>query len=182
MALSNVEKVRAYRERQKAKEKAELKMPTKGFDRAVMQTEFWKAFQADGNATDIQLALDIAGIEMPPFDDDSDPKSASGEIERGFLNDGTPEDSPYFKGGGSLARAEIMVGSLIDAASAMAGVINNYKRAELDARIAEIEQSDLSDPAAKKQAFASMARLNKMRDQLEKQVRWTFPQWKVTGE
>jgi hypothetical protein len=26
-----------------------------------------------------------------------------------------------------------------------------------------------------------VTRLNKMLDQLDKQVRWTFPQWKVTG-
>ena len=30
---------------------------------------------------------------------------------------------------------------------------NNYERNQIDARIAEIEQSDLSDPAARKKAF-----------------------------
>jgi predicted XRE-type DNA-binding protein len=74
------------------------------------------------------------------------------------------------------------VGCLIDAAGELARIISGYKRDEIDARIAEIEQSDLSDPAAKKQAFAEMAKLKEMRDQLGKQVRWTFPQWKVTGE
>ena len=79
-------------------------------------------------------------------------------------------------------KAEIMVGQLIDAAASLARIVNDYKRDEIDVRIAEIEQSDLSTPDAKKKAFADMARLKKMRDQLDKQVRWTFPQWKVTGE
>ena len=93
-----------------------------------------------------------------------------------------PEDSVYRGATNSLAKAEITVGQLIDAAAAMARIINDYKRNEIDARISEIEQSDLSNPDVKKKAFVAMARLTKMRDQLDKQVRWNFPQWKVTGE
>ncbi|MGV1752498.1 hypothetical protein [Agrobacterium sp. CG674] len=183
MALSNAEKVRAYRERQRAKKKSELLVQEANADtKTIMKTPFWQRYQADGNASLVENVLDLAGIEMPAFVDDSDPKSASGETERGFADDGIPELSPFAKGGGSLARAEIMIGSLIDAAASLAQIVNNYKRDEINARIAELEQSDLSDPAAKKMAFADMARLEKMLDQLDRQVRWTFPQWKVTGE
>ncbi|NSL24921.1 hypothetical protein [Agrobacterium tumefaciens] len=183
MALSNAEKVRSYRERLKAKKKSKLRLQEATAEtKTIMRTPFWQRYQNDGNASSVEMALDIAGINAPKFVDDGDPKSASGEIERGFLNDGTPETSPYANGGGSLARAEIMVGGLIDAASELAGIINRYKRDEITARITELEQSDLSDAAVKKKAFADMAKLKKMLDQLDKQVRWSFPQWKVTGE
>jgi hypothetical protein len=176
------ERSREFRDRQKAEKKAKLQQKDSSDAHGLMMTPFWERFQKDGNAINVEMALDIAGIGMPPFADDSDPKSASGEIERGFANDGIPELNPFAKGGGSLARAEIMIGSLIDAAVSLAQIVNNYKRDEINARIAELEQSDLSDPAVKKKAFADMARLKKMLDQLDKQVRWTFPQWKVTGE
>lgn len=181
MALTNAEKVKRYRERQKERKKQALK-EADGF-RSLPKEPFFERFQHEaGGYSDFHLHFDTAGIEAPDITDDRNPQSFTGEVEQIFIDGGNPEDSPYAKGGGSLARAEIMVGCLIGAAAELARIINAYKRDALDARIAEIEQSDLSDPAAKKQAFADMTRLKKMRDQLDKQVRWTFPQWKVTGE
>ena len=75
-----------------------------------------------------------------------------------------------------------MVGCLIDAASQLADIINKYKRKEISDRMQEVEASDLSDPDVRKKALADMVRLQKMTEHLDKQVRWTFPQWKVTGE
>jgi hypothetical protein len=180
MAMTNAEKVRAYRERQKAAKKAELHQEDATGANKLMRTPFFEAYQRNGNAMNVELALDTAGIELPTFDDDSGPKSVSGEVEGMFESD--PDQSPYAKGGGSLARAEIMVGCLIDAASELAGIINTHKRDEIAARIAELEQSDLSDPVTKKKALTDMVRLRKILDQLNKQVRWTFPQWKAQGE
>lgn len=141
---------------------------------------FFEFFEDHGEESTFTACMDTAGIEPPVFTDDSGPKSATGEIEKIFDED--PEPSVYHGRTNSLARAEIMVGQLIDAAAALARIVNDYKRHEIDARISEIEQSDLSGPDAKKKAFADMAELKKMRDQLDKQVRWTFPQWKVMGE
>lgn len=178
MAKSSAERTRELRERRKKQAEVEArKLAPKVFRRP-----FYEFFNTHGDNVSFSMCMDTAGIDIDPFIDDRDPKSASGEIEAIFDNDGTPEDSPYANGGGSLACAELMIEQLIDAAAALAQIVTDYKRDEIEARIAEIEQSDLSDQAAKKQAFADVARLNKMRDQLNKQVRWTFPKWKVTGE
>lgn len=46
-----------------------------------------------------------------------------------------------------------MVGRLMNAERQFARDTNSCERNQIDARIAEIEQSDLADPAAKKKAF-----------------------------
>lgn len=179
MALTNAEIQKAWRERQKVKKIEALKFAD---DKAVaeMRSPFFEYFDNHGEQEVFTCCMDTAGIEPPDFSDDSAPKSATGEVEKIFEDN--PEASVYHGRTNSLARAEIMVGQLIDAAASLARIVNDYKRDEIDARITEIEQLDLSDAEAKKKAFADMARLKKMRDQLDKQVRWTFPQWKVTGE
>lgn len=53
------------------------------------------------------------------------------------------------------------------------------RQVEIRLRIAEIEQADLSDLVARKAALAQIVRLTKLMDQLDKQVRWTFKQWKA---
>lgn len=180
MALTNSEIQKRWRERQKAKKIEALKSADSNEVAAIMNSPFFEFFEDHGEESTFTACMDTAGIEPPVFSDDAGPKSATGEIEKIFDED--PRASVYHGRTNSLARAEIMVGQLIDAAAALARIVNDYKRHEIDARISEIEQSDLSDPDAKKKAFADMAELKKMRDQLDKQVRWTFPQWKVMGE
>lgn len=167
---------REYRERKKAKalEKERELAPH------LYLKPFFEYFDSHGEEQTFTMCMDTAGIEPPDFSDDSAPKSATGEIEAIFVD--SPESSVYHGQANSLARAELMIGQLIDAAAALAQIVNDYKRDEINARIADIEQADLSDPAVKKKALADIVRLQKMREQLEKQVRWTFPQWKVTGE
>lgn len=178
MAMTNAEKVRAHRERQRAKRKENLKKPSTADKSEILKTPFHVWYE--DTDLDFDMCLDIAGIAAPDFTDNSDPKSLTGEIELLFADN--PEDSPYAKGGGALARAEITVGCLIDAAVELARRINTYKQEEIGNRLTEIEMRDLSDPAARKQAVAEIVRLNEMLGQLKKQVRWTFPQWKVTGD
>lgn len=82
---------------------------------------------------------------------------------------------------GAIGCAERAVGVLLDAAVELAALINTYKTEQFNARIAELEAANLSDPDAKKQALADIVRLTNYRDQLSKQVRWSLPQWKVKG-
>lgn len=110
--------------------------------------------------------LEIAGLTVPVFDDDSDDEWSS-EIY----------DEPFR---GSIGRAERMVGLLIDAAVDFAATIKAYKREAIEAAIAQIEQADLAEHAEKKKALAEVVRLAKLRDQLERNVRWEIPQWQVT--
>lgn len=180
MALSNAERQRRHYQRQKEKKKGGLKLPDDLDLGAPIQGPFYECFQGKaGGFSDFALCFDMAGMEAPDIDDDSDPKSLSGEVEKIFEDD--PTRSPYHRGGGSLAKAEIMVGCLIDAASHLAGVINEYKRAEIAGRLEQIERSSLSTPEEKKRALSDAVRLQKMLDHLNKQVRWTFPQWKTSG-
>lgn len=173
MALSNAEKVRRYRERQKAKRLEDLRkaVPLAG---NVFRQPFFQFWEERADTSAFEIPLDWAGIDIPVFEDDRGPEAyVDPAILKGL-------DEPFGEAKDSLARAEIMVGCLIDAAAALAQGINEYRGAEIAARIRELEEADLSDPETKKAAFAEIARLNKMQDQLSKQVRWAFPQWKVT--
>ncbi|WP_336802168.1 hypothetical protein [Kaistia sp. MMO-174] len=141
--------------------------------------EWLKRTEGYGDWDSGTFHLDASRITIPGFDDDSGPCSADGEVELVWKD--SPEESHYAGFEGSIGRAECLVDDLLAAASSFALVINSYKREKLKARIAEIEQADLSDLAVKKGALADIVRLQKMLDQLDKQVRRTFPQWKVKG-
>ena len=176
MANANAEAQRRWRERQKQKRLEELRLPDVPQNVSPFRRPFFEAFQDDGNAQNVEISLDCAGIEPVSFPDDSGPKSFTGQIEQMATESG---EEPFRGAQNSLGRAEGMVGCLIDAAAELASIINTYKRKEIRQRIAEIEESDLSDPVGRKAALAQMVRLNRLMDQLDKQVRWTFKQWKI---
>lgn len=177
MSNANAEAQRRWRQSQKEKKHGSLRHGAGAGD--VFKMPFFE-YLGDfcWSSSDFNIALDLAGIETPQFEDDLGPEHHTRDL-------GVPPKGefgyPFGDAERSLGRAEVMVGCLIDAAADLAVQINSYKRQEIKARIAEIEASDLSDTETKKAALQESARLNKMLDQLEKQVRWTFPQWKVTG-
>lgn len=177
MALTPAEKQRRYREKKK---KADIAQAAPSV--TVFRAPFFEHFnKVAGGYSNWRHYLDLAGIEAPIFGDDSGPRSISGMIEYD-LKEGNTDDNPYRDYERSIGRAEVTVEHLLHAASELADIINEFKQSEIKARIAEIEQSDLSDPETKRKALADIPRLQKMLDQLTKQVRWTFPQWKVTGD
>ena len=175
MALSNAEKVRRYRERQKEKETQDSLTLT-----GVFQTPFFQYVgeAGPGDLSEVEQNLAHIGIVCPEFDDDRGPECFNLD---GPFDPSDGDNYPFRDVRASLGRAELTVQYLIDAGRALADQIHDYKRREIKARLAEIEASDLSEPEAKKAALKEAARLQKMLDQLDKQVRWTFPQWKVTG-
>jgi hypothetical protein len=137
---------------------------------SLLKQPFNEYLPTDGNWNSVWYALEWAGIDpdaVPQFENDDDP---------GYFEE---DDGPNR---GAIGRAERMVGCLIDAASEMAAIINRYKKKEITERIQEIETLDMSEPDARKQAHVEIVRLKKMLGQLDKRVRWTFPEWKVTGE
>ncbi len=176
MANPNAEAQRRWRERQKQKRLEGLKLSSPNQDIDLFRRPFFEAFEDSGNASNVDISLDIAGIAPVEFLDDRGPQSHTGQIEQGAAENG---EEAYRGVPNSLNRAEIMVGCLIDAAAELAGIINSYKRKEITQRITEIESSDLTDPLARKAALAQIVRLNKVMEQLDKQVRWTFKQWKI---
>jgi hypothetical protein len=166
MALTPAEKQRRYRER-KEKEAQSRAHITNSFLRRPFDEwleDLW--------SSEIILDFDLLGIPNAPYEfpakGDHDP------FWQEEWNEGPNR--------GSIGAAERMVGVLADAATSLASRINQYKREEIDARIAEIEASDLRDPNAKKQALADVAKLAKYRDELSKSVRWNLPQWRIKGE
>ena len=172
MPNANAEAQRRWRQRQKEKKKSDLIQS--GDSSEVFQMPFFQTVGELSFSSDFADAFEIAGIPTPDFADDRGPEAYS-------LDTGAEEAGVFNEAKGSLGRAEIMVGCLITAALDLARHVNAYKRAEIKARLAEIETSELSDPETKKAALQDATRLNKMLDQLDKQVRWTFPAWKVTG-
>ncbi|MCV2870362.1 hypothetical protein OEW28_17240 [Defluviimonas sp. WL0002] len=172
--LTPAEKQRRYRERQKAKRLDALKKP-EIVSLKVFASPFCEWAQSDGNFSDFELYLALAGIEPPQFDDDRGPLAfALNEAVEGM-------EDPFPGAENSLARAEVMVGCLIDAAATLASIVNRYKEKEITRRVDEIEKSDKSDENERKAATREIVRLSKLQDQLKRQVRWTFPQWKVSG-
>ena len=175
MTNPNAEAQQRWRERQKQKRLEALKLPdaTQGED--LYRQPFFSSRELEANWSNVELCLDLAGIEAPDFSDDSGPKSLN-DVYEGAAKDAG--DKPYDGAQTSLARAEVVIGCLIDAASEMASIVNAYKRREIAERISEIEESDMSDPLQRKNALDQMVRLTKLRDQLDKSIRWTFRKWK----
>ena len=168
MAKSNAERLREFKARKKEQEKvASLTLDD------VFKRPFFETLPEDFHvSSDFEDPLAFAGIPVPEFKDDRGLEA--------FTHYGDTADF-IAPNRGSLGRAEVMITALVEAAVALAEEVNHYKRQEVNARLAEIEAADLSAPEVKKAALQEAARLNKMLDQLDKQVRWTFPQWKVTG-
>lgn len=121
--------------------------------------------------------LDASQITLPEFEDDSGPRSIDGEVERVWEDN--PEEGHYVGFEGSIGRAECLVDDLLAAAACFAQVINRYKKEQINARIIEIEESDLSDPEVKKKAFADIVRLRKMLERLEKMTRQSVYEYKI---
>ncbi|RCW83462.1 hypothetical protein [Paracoccus lutimaris] len=173
MPNANAEAQRRWRQRQKEKKQEELVQAVA--PAGVFRKPFFEVFTPDDQVgSQYCQALELTGIAAPLFEDDRGPEA--------FTLDDLQDHNPFGEDSStSLGRAEVMIGCLIKAAQGLADEVNAYKRTEIKARLAEVEASDLSDPAKKKAALKEAARLNKMLDQLDKQVRWTFPAWKVTG-
>jgi hypothetical protein len=162
MAQTQAEIQKRYRERLKA-EKAKAPDETDVF----LQRPFFQFLAEQGKwLDDANVALTEVGITPPTFNDDSDPYwQENGDKDRG-----------------SIGRAERMVGAFLDSAVALASDINRYKREEITRAITKLEQSDLSDPTVRTKALVEIVRLTKLRDRLDKQVRWSLPEWKVKGD
>ena len=164
MAKTAAEYQKAYRERKKKQAKL-AGDPTD----VIASRTFSDYIQEDFNSyqSEVHYPLEWSGISpdaLPTFESDEDP-------EYDAQTDGSYR--------GSIGRAERMVGMYSSAATGLAGLINHYKRAEIDRAIAALEKADLSDPAERKRALGEMARLAKMRAQLDKNVRLTIPQYEV---
>jgi hypothetical protein len=129
--------------------------------------------QKDANLSDLIQYTALAGFELPDFDDERDPHDFV--LDREAFGDGDLFDGAK----GALGRAEATVGLLIDSALILASAINDYKRHEIKARLAELEADETVDRAA---AMKEAVRLNKLLEQLDRMVRRPVPEWRVIEE
>ena len=176
MVLSPAEKQRHYRERQKAAKETADRLAQEKID-TLFPATFHEFFNDHGDKATFLLAFDAMGVDAPEFTDNAGPKSVSGQIEIDNAEFGV--NLGYT---GSLGRAESMIEQLIDATVSLSGIVNDFKRELITARLTEIEHADLADPATRKAAMGEVVRLNKLLERLSKPARWNFPQWKLKGE
>jgi hypothetical protein len=172
MASTAAERKRRSRERQKEEER---KKPdgTHPFLREPF-FEWMGSGKDDVRWQEVTFNLGLIGIEFKPFEDDTGATAVTASFDEWGTDEGY-----YDQFQGSVGRAELMVSCLLDAAGAVALHLNRYKLEQIKLAIADLENSDLSDPAAKKQALADIVQLTKFRDRLNRQRRWSLPEWTV---
>lgn len=141
-----------------------------------LKVPFFKYLPDDDNWTSVEICFDIMGFEPPSFDDDRGPADVAGEdcfaSEEERLN-------AFKSSENSIGRAEVMMDMLLDAAMELSGIINRYKLRELQIRREELEQSNWSDPKQRSKALADAAEISRLQDELKKNVRRTFQNWRV---
>ena len=141
-----------------------------------LKTPFFERLENDGNWSSVELCFDLLGIDPPVFENDRGPED--------FASDAcfsTDEDraEAFESSEKSIGRAEVMVDMLLDAAMELSHIINRYKQDELRKRREEWERSDLSDPNRRGEALQAAAEIAKLQEALQKNVRRTFPVWRV---
>lgn len=173
MALSAAERKRLQieRERQRARQQTDLiqdlPRPSLG--------DWLESSDLAGEVQHLALCYDGMNRAAPDLSVDTDPVSLSGH----FVYPTTEEGDPSYRG--ALGRAELEVELLLEAARTLATLLNRYKRAVIDERIAAIEAEDLQDPATRRERLAEIVILNKALERLEKSVRTDVPQWQLRG-
>ena len=171
MVKTPAEYQRDYRERKRRAQEARQEAT-----RTFLRQPFFKFFEDDPDASNFEMSLDVAGIYPHQFEDDRDPRSATGEIEKGCSYD-------YVDHTGSIGRAEIMVANLLDAASQLAGIVNRYKRKEIEREEDRLhELAGQATPEVRREILNELTKLNRIVGLLDKEVRRSLPQWKIKEE
>lgn len=171
MAMTANERKRAQIQRE---QEAQLHMPDSTYP--YLAVPFYQYVNDDGNWSDVQQCFQFMGIEPPQFEDDRG--AADFAFDDNFGSDQAKIDT--FKGHEkSIGRAEAMVGFLIDAASGLSQIINAFKQKEVTRSLAEIQKRDLADPDIRKATMAEVVYIARLQDELQKNVRRSFPQWEV---
>lgn len=177
MALSPAEKQKRYRQRQKQAERAAPDLAA-----SYLSTPFFRWLGEGYERADwmeVGIDLNAAGFAMPDFDDDSGPQPAQGgplELVGDWWKpyEGYSDDS--------IGRAESIINYLLAAANTLTFLVNKYKLEEIEARIAEIEKADLSDPAMKAKALEDIVALKAIKARLDgKTFRRSFAEFSVKG-
>ena len=149
MAISNAEKQKRYRERQKAKADATPVIAKTETITSFSDYIYSDQYREEAFETAFEL-LDMGRIR--PVDE-------------------------WVKSDDAVANIIDIVGNDHDGAimaiATLAGLVSDYKIAQIDARIAEIEKSDVKTPALKEAADKYLAQLQETRKQFHRKNRYT---------
>jgi hypothetical protein len=171
MALTPAEKQKRYRERQKVAQKAAPDL-TMNFVKGKL-SEFVRIHSRAMFEFEFVEYLVPVGLEFPDgfFDE-----RATYDVDDLVGTENSLSGKPL------LERMEALAANFLFAATELYGTINEFKLSEIDARIAEIEQADLSDPKAKAKALQDIVTLQGIKAQLEgKTFRRSFAEISVKG-
>jgi hypothetical protein len=135
---------------------------------AYVKKPFFEVIAGHHNELLITMSLDAAGFAMPGWTDDSGPKSASGQIENYDAFEGHQ---------GSIGRAEVMIEGLLDAASELAEIVNEYKREALAQRLDELASNPSADDETRRVEFQEAIKVSKALEHLQRRVRRDIAQW-----
>ncbi len=171
MALSAKER----KQKQLEKERQELARKTDA-TYPFINTPFFQHLERDGNWSSVELCFELLGMDPPVFEDDRGP--ADFAAEECFSTD--EERIEAFQcSEKSIGRAEVMVDMMLDAATELSSIINQFKQDELQNRREELEKSDLSEPNRRSEALEAAADIARLQEALRKNVRRTFPAWRI---
>lgn len=177
MARSEAERKRIARQE---KRRETMKLPDGSYPFLKEPFHEWlERTEAHGDWDSAIFHFNAAGLEPPTFEDDSGPKSITGEVE--LTRDDEYGYDPYAGYSGSIGRAEAVLDNMVAAVSCFALVLNHYKTEELKKRISELEAADLADPEEKKRAFDDIVKLRKMLERLETGKRIRTYEWSLKG-
>ena len=171
MALTANERKRA----QIAREQEALRQLPDG-TYTYLSIPFHQYLDQDGNWSDVQQCFEMMGINPPQFQDDRGP--ADFAFDDIFGSDQSKIDA--FNGSeNSIGRAEVMVGQLLDGDARVSYGSWDFKKAELNRVLVGIQQRDLTDPDLRKATMDEVVHIARLQEELEKNVRRTFPQWEI---
>src|SRR6056297_2052149 len=170
MAKSSTERMREKKERER-KEQLVSAESTLAYQKRL----FSDVWEEHAGFSDFEIPLELAGIEPPTFEDESNPedKVKNGEA-LGVEYYGV--ENLFQNRKGSIGRAELTISCLLDAAIELAVIVNGYKRREITTRLAELEKAKNVD---KSKMINEAIHLNKILESLDKSVRITLPKWEV---
>jgi hypothetical protein len=158
MAISNAEKQKRYRERQRAKAGAAPASASPATITSFAEYVYSDQYREEAFETAFDL-LDLSRTR--PVDD-------------------------WIKSDEAISKIIDLVGNdhggAIMAIATLAGLVSDYKVAQIDARIAEIEKSDVTSPALKEAADKYLAQLQEVRKQFHRKNRYQFSPMEVEGE
>lgn len=164
MAMTEAEKKRVQRAR-----KEEARRQNADSTYPYLRQRFSDYGGLEANYSNVEIALGLIGIDAPQIEDERGPEAFAFDAATAGV------EYPFPGAKGAVGRAEVMIECYLDAAMELASIVNDYKRAEVNARLEELEQSQ----NAGAEAIAEGVRLSKILEALEKNVRRQIPNWKV---